>query len=141
MLKYSISLTLLLFIFNASPAQVKVDLKIGDTLVFLHAKDENSYRFMDIFVKTRFVNDNTTYDKQTGEGFYDYFFMSGDFDMQRLPKSYKDKTCRIVSFREMQDKDKSKPPRMVAFGLIDDRTVVWIELDNALQSGEIGLQP
>ena len=123
----------------AQPSE-KVELKIGDSLVFKKCTGDGIYNAMDLITKTRFPNlGKTSYNKETGEGFYTYFFLDGDMDGQRLPCNYENKKCKIVSSQTL--KDKSGKERLVVFGeLKEGMQVVWIEIEMAFENGEISLQ-
>ncbi len=95
---------------------------------------------MDLFKKTRWETDTVGYDTLTGEGLYNAFFMTGDFDVARLPCSYKGKFAIIASVQFMSEP--GKEPRTVVFGIIEkDIKVVWIEVQQAFENDEISIIP
>jgi len=116
-----------------------INIVVGDSLVLNRCSNKDiGFLHIDIVVKTRWVNRGLTYNKETGEGFYDYFFNEGDFDSKRLPCSYAGRKFRIANIQQYNNDDGST--RTVIIGQIDnEHTVLWIELDKAIQDKEIVL--
>jgi hypothetical protein len=124
---------------SLSFAQKEVEFNIGDTLYFRQCEGEN-YKYMDLFSKTRWETDTIGYDTLTGEGFYQAFFMTGDFDVARLPCSFRKKFCTISAVQQMSEP--GKEPRTVVFATIEkNNKVVWIEVQQAFENDEIGIEP
>ncbi|MEZ4804311.1 MAG: hypothetical protein R2852_02160 [Bacteroidia bacterium] len=74
------------------------------------------------------MNPNATYNKTTGEDFYEYFFLDGDFDVKSLPCKYANKKYRIISLRTLMDKN-TGADRPVMFLDLGENTVAWVELN------------
>lgn len=107
--------------------QEETDLKVGDVLEFAPQKNEN-YSFIDLYVKTRQAPHDLSYDSLTGDGFYEYFFHTGDFDVSRLPSSYQGKRAKIAAFRLVSDE--SGNTRTIVLAVITpDKEVVWLEAE------------
>lgn len=120
-------LSALFLVTLSGSAQEERDLQIGDILEFAPQTAE-TYTYIDLYVKTRHVNHELTYDSLTGDGFYEYFFHTGDFDVSRLPASYQGKRAKIASFRLVSDE--SGNTRTIVLAIIEaDREVVWLEAD------------
>lgn len=82
----------------------EVQLSIGDTLFFDNCNGEN-YQYIDFYKKTRFEGDKVDYDTLNGEEFYAHFFNTGDFDVTRLPCSFKNSygTIKHMMTVDVQD--------------------------------------
>lgn len=108
-------------------AQEETDLQIGDVIEFAPVSSDQ-YTYIDLYVKTRHVAHDLTYDSLTGDGFYEYFFQHGDFDVSRLPTSYVGKRAKIASFRLVSDE--AGNTRTIVLAVIEkDREVVWLEAE------------
>lgn len=122
---------------NEAKAQSReVQLTVGDSLTLGPCTGENfEYAHIDILIKTRFPDSTATYNKETGEGFYKWYF-TGDIDSRRLPCSFQRMKFRIAAIHNYPQPDGST--RTVVFGqFIDDATVLWIEINDAVKSGEV----
>lgn len=82
----------------------EVELAVGDTLYF-GVCDGEAYSYIDLYVKTRFEKDSISYDTLNNWEFYNRFFGSGDFDVTRLPCSYKNSYGIIKHMMSVQNKD------------------------------------
>lgn len=131
-------LILLLIIFGTqlTKAQFKeISLNIGDSLSLGKCTDSAQFAHIDIMIKTRTPNPEATFDSISGKGFYNWFF-DGDIDSRRLPCSFSGMRFRIASYHTYKNDDGSQ--RTVIFGqFIDQRTVLWIEIEKAIESGEV----
>ena len=113
----------------------EIQLIIGDSLVLGSCTNETSFKHIDLMVKTRWPEDGLTYNKETGEGFYKWYF-NGDIDSGRLPCKYSGTKFRIASIHQYDNEDGSI--RTVLFGQVnDEKTVLWIEITDAIESGEV----
>lgn len=111
---------------------------VGDS-VYINECKNNTYQYIQYFRKTRIVNTNATYNKETGEDFYEYFFTEGDFDAKTLPCEFGLKKYRIISIKTLVDKETGadRPVMFLDLGLY---TVAWVELNGAVSNLEIYLQ-
>lgn len=132
---------LLLFVvlccpFFAAQAQFKeITLNIGDSLTLGKCPSDSNFTHIDLMVKTRWPNPEATFDTLTGAGFYDWYF-DGDIDSRRLPCSFSNMRFRVASVHQYKNEDGSI--RTVVFGqLIDKSTVLWVEIQPAIESGEV----
>lgn len=111
---------------------------VGDS-VKIKICPQKGYQHIQYFRKTRFTNINATYDKVTGDDFYEFFFLEGDFDAKELPCSFGDKKYKILSFKTFMDKT-TGADRPVMFLELGPNTVAWVELNGAVANLEIYLE-
>lgn len=130
---------IVLFVFTPLISQAQTDVKIGDSLTLGKCSSiEFGFLHIDKVIKTRWVDRGLTYDSATGDGFYFYFFNEGDVDSRRLPCEYTGRKFRVASMSYHKKDDGHK--RLVILGQIDDeRTVLWIEVDEAIKAKELTL--
>ena len=112
--------------------------QVGDS-VFIAACPSGGFNYIQFYQKTRFTNPAATYDKTTGDDFYEYFFLDGDFDVKPLPCNYGSKKYRIVSIRTLVDKT-TGADRPVMFLELAPNTIAWVELNGAVEALEIYLE-
>lgn len=139
MCRQLISFTLLLMLSIVSSGQDTdhrdIDISVGDTLEFWNCEGDN-FEFIDLYSKTRFEETDLVYDSTTGEGFYEYFFTTGDFDVHRLTCDYARTKCIITAINYVTDDDGSQ--RLVIFATIKaNEKVAWIEAQEAFSAGEV----
>ena len=118
-------------------AQKNVSLNVGDSLVLGKcARDDIGFTSMDLIVKTSFPENNFIYNDSTGEGFFNWFLGTGDFDSRRLPCTYAGRKFKIATIHQYPNED-GVTTRTVILGRIDDeRTVIWVEIDKAIEAKE-----
>jgi hypothetical protein len=112
--------------------------QVGDS-VFIGSCPSKGFKYIQYYRKTRFPNPNATYNKTTGDDFYEFFFLDGDFDAKILPCEYAGKKFRVISLRTMMDKT-TGADRHVMFLDLGPDTVAWVELDGAVSQLEIYLE-
>jgi hypothetical protein len=116
-------------------AQIQKELTIGDTLYFNNCSG-NNYLYIDLYLKTRWEDTTLTYDKNTGTGFYEYFFSKGDFDVARMPCSYKGSFAVISAAQQVPKQDGTT--RLVVLAIIEkDKRVAWLEIEQAFENDEL----
>ncbi len=113
-------------------------LMVGDS-VNIGACTPTGFKYIQLYKKTRTTNANGSYNKQTGEDFYEYFFNEGDFDVLTLPCEFALKKYRIISLRILEDKN-TKADRRVMFLDLGNNLVAWVELDPAVENWEIYIE-
>ncbi len=123
---------------KANTADSSRSVQVGDS-VMISVCPAKGYTYLQYYQKTRFTNINATYNKTTGEDFYEYFFLDGDFDAKALPCSYGGKKYRIISIRTMVDKN-TGADRPVMFLDLGPNTVAWVELNGAVEAVEVFLE-
>lgn len=115
--------------------ETEMEMEVGDTLIFGKCEGDN-FQYIDLYRKTRVEETDLTYDSITGEGFYEYFFSKGDFDVHRLPADYSGRKCVISAVNVVTQKDGSQ--RLVIFATVKkDEEVVWIEAEKAFGTEEV----
>ncbi len=124
-------LFLLITFYFIIPCQAKTadstrSMQVGDS-IFISACPKNRFQFIQYYKKTRFPTPNATYNRETGDDFYEYFFLDGDFDAKILPCEYGNNKYKILSIKIFADKvtNADRPVLFVELGL---NTVAWIEL-------------
>lgn len=133
----------LIAIFCFSPFLIKaqqrqVNIEVGDTLLISTCKKgAKSFESMDLFVKTRIIDTSLTFNYETGDDFYDWYFgTGGDFDSRRLPCTFGGRKFRVMALNEFPNDDGTN--RMVILGQLDnERTVIWVELNKAVELREL----
>lgn len=136
-MKTSLIVLCLLFSINsyASSKDSTKSVQVNDS-IFIGDCPKTGYTYVQYYQKTRFPNPNAQYNKVTGDDFYEYFFLDGDFDVKPLPCLYANKAYRIISIRTLVDK-KTGADRPVMFLEIGNNTVAWVELNGAVEYMEI----
>ena len=135
-------LSLLIFILTAQAKAGTNDstrnVNVGDS-VFISKCVGQGYKYIQFYQKTRFTNPNATYNHETGDDFYEFFFGDGDFDVKYLPCEYGEKKYKIISIRVLVDKETGKD-RPVMFLELAPNTVAWVELNGAVDAVEIYIE-
>lgn len=122
---------------SAATADSTRTANVGDSVFIAPCTQTlKNFAYIQYYQKNRFSDPNATYNKETGEDFYEYFFSEGDFDVRYLPCSYSGKKYRIISIRVLVDKNTGKD-RPVMFLDLGPNTVAWVELNGAVESMEI----
>ena len=111
---------------------------VGDS-VYINQCKNNTYKYIQYYRKTRIVDLKASYNKETGDDFFEYFFTDGDFDVKTLPCEFGLKKYKILSIKTLVDKETGldRPVMFLELGL---HTVAWIELNGAVNEMEIYLQ-
>ena len=118
-------------------ANKELTLTIGDTVTFASLCDSGTYRYIDIYTKTRYTDSTLVFNPITGEGFYKTFFAEGDFDARRLPCSYANQKFTITSTQYFTDNNTGEE-RFVVFVMLERwNKVAWVEFISAYEAGEI----
>lgn len=110
-------------------------IQVGDSIIIGNCTAPG-YKYLQYYMKTRFPEPNATYNRKTGEDFYEYFFSNGDFDVKQLGCEYALKKFRVVCLKVFADK-KTGAERPVMFLEIGPNTVAWVELEGAVASMEV----
>lgn len=132
-------ITLSISLNSYSQKKENLELAVGDTLEFGKCKGAD-YLYMDLYTKTRFEPNNDTFDIETGDGFYNYFFNTGDFDATKLPCSYSGKKASIVAFQDVEDNE-THEIRTIILVKVAEHSVVWIEFLQAYDNDEVLVIP
>lgn len=114
------------------------NVNVGDS-VYISACPAKGFLYIQYYRKTRFPNPNASYNKATGEDFYEYFFTDGDFDAKYLPCEYGGKKYKIISIRTLLDKNTGSDIT-VMFLELGLNTVAWVALPQAVDAMEIYIE-
>jgi hypothetical protein len=119
----------------------ELELTIGDTIEIGTCTDKNSYRFIDLYRKTRIEDTTATYDTLGGSNFYTWFFKTGDFDASRLPCSNSGRKVILAAAQYFTMKE-GEEPVLVLMAWLDQKKleVVWIMTYDAIDAGEIKMK-
>lgn len=120
---------------HASTADSSRAVNVGDSVI-ISACPPKGFMHIQYYKKTRFSDPNATYDKATGDNFYEYFFSEGDFDAKHLPCEYGGKPYQIIAFKTLVDKT-TGADRPVMFLDLGPNTIAWVELPAAVEAMEI----
>lgn len=101
-------------------------MQVGDSVIISDCP-KDGFQYIQYYKKTRFPNANATYNKTTGDDFYEYFFLDGDFDAKTLPCEYGNKKYKIISIKIFADKT-TGADRPVMFLELAQNTVAWVEV-------------
>ncbi len=135
-MKKIILLILVCRIFSSQAQEiVKKNLEVGSYLIINTCKkNQKEFEFIDVYARSK-PYDKSLVDTLTGDGLMKLFFQERSIDAKRLPCVMGGHTYKIGSLHEFDDKGKTK--RVVLCYTLYDLTLIWIELDKALEAGEI----
>lgn len=110
--------------------QVGQYLTIGNTEsdVFLH---------LTYYKKTRIVDTKTPYDTATGKGFFQSFFLEGDFDSKPLPKQFSGRKFTILGMETLVKKETKEAKQVIYLKGDEPNSVIWVDVENAFLAEEI----
>jgi hypothetical protein len=113
--------------------EVGMVVKIGSC-----ANGKKAFESMDQYVKTRYPANDIKRDSITGEGIFEWFFTTGDFDAKRLPCDYSNMLLKVAALRELPDKEHPDEMRRVMFLYgKSPLELIWVEFDKAMELKEI----
>ena len=114
---------------------IKKNLEVGTYLKINSCKKgKKEFVAIDIYARTNAYNKSKV-DTLTGEGLLAEFFKETSIDAKRLPSSMGGKKYKIAALHEFDDNGATK--RVVLCYTTYPLTLIWIELDKALELGEI----
>lgn len=114
---------------------IKKELEVGKYLKINSCKKGSTeFIAIDIYARTKTYNKKKV-DTLTGEGLLAAFFDDSSIDAKRLPCVMGGKKYKIAALHEFDDK--GIPKRVVLCYTAYSLTLIWIELDKALELGEI----
>jgi hypothetical protein len=137
-------LLLLLFLGSFATLQaqsadsVEVEIKRGDTLQVGKAAGE-VFQHLDLYRKTRWAGNEPTYDTATGNGFFQSFFATGDFDVAELPKAYTGRKFVVLGVEVLSNKKTGEPMNVLYLQGEKSNLVIWVDFDKAFEHGELHL--
>jgi hypothetical protein len=117
---------------------VAVALEVGNYIkVNTCKKGAAEFQSMDVYARTNPYN-KANVDSLTGEGLLDEFFNDKSIDAKRLPCVMGGKKYKIGALQEFEKDGETK--RVALLYTAYPLTLIWVELDKALELGEITLQ-
>ncbi|GAB1447198.1 MAG: hypothetical protein L6Q78_10260 [Bacteroidia bacterium] len=116
----------------------RVNLVVGGSLkIKACPKGKSEFTGIDIYARNA-AYDKSKVKKATGEGLMEAFFEKNtSIDAKRLPCSMGGRSYKIASLQEFDTPDGTK--RVVICYTAFELTLIWIDLDKALEAGEIEL--
>jgi hypothetical protein len=118
--------------------QVEVELKRGDTLQ-IGKTGGSEFKHLDMYRKTRWAGNEPAYDTATGNGFFQSFFATGDFDVAELPKQYAGRKFVVLGVEVLSNKKTGQPMNIMYLQGEKPNMVIWVDFDKAFESGELKL--
>lgn len=118
--------------------QVEVELKRGDTLQ-IGKTGGAEFKHLDMYRKTRWAGNEPSYDTATGNGFFQSFFATGDFDVAELPTSYSGKKFMVLGVEVLSNKKTGQPMNIMYLKGENPNMIIWVDFDKAFESGELKL--
>lgn len=133
----AVSIFLLLHFFAfAQKKYVDKNIEVGMLVKISKCKPQlKSFKGIDLYTKTRFPESFVKVDTVTGDGVFESFFSPGDFDTKPLPCQYSGKKYKIAAIRIFDVKREEKRVLICYTG--SKRTMIWIEIDKALELKEV----
>lgn len=121
-----------------SADSVEIEILRGDTLQI--GKTETAFfKHLDMYKKTRWTGNEPAYDTATGAGFFQSFFATGDFDVAELPKAYTGRKFVVLGVEVLQNKNTGQPMNVLYLRGDLPHTIIWVDFDQAFDSGELQL--
>jgi hypothetical protein len=99
-------------------------------------KGKKYFESMDVYARTKPMN-KSRIDSATGEGIFTEFFKETSIDAKRLPCIMGGHKYKIAALQEFNDKGTIR--RVVLCYTSYHLTMIWIELDKAVELGEIDI--
>ena len=125
-------------VFVQAQALVDKEITIGMTVKIMPCKaGKTNLQSMDMYRKTRIPTAPIGIDSATGEGVFENFFAPGDFDTKRLPCEYSNKKYKVAALRVFDDPKTGKEKRVMILYTKEPLTMIWVEFDKAIESGEL----
>ncbi len=121
-----------------SADSVEVEIARGDTLQ-IGTVETAFFKHLDMYKKTRWTGTEPAYDTASGEGFFKSFFATGDFDVAELPKAYTGRKFVVLGVEVLQNKNTGQPMNVLYLRGDLPHTVIWVDFDQAFESGELRL--
>ena len=118
--------------------EVKVNLEVGSLIKINPCKKgKKEFEGIDVYARNQ-AYDKKKVNKETGEGLIEAFFEKNtSIDAKRLPCVMGGHSYKIASLQEFPTPEGIK--RVVICYTTYDLTIIWIDLDKALEAGEIAL--
>lgn len=116
----------------------KINIVVGGTIKIKScSKNKKEFIGIDVYARNSAYNKSKV-KKETGEGLLEAFFEKNtSIDAKRLPCSMGGRTYKIALLQEFDTPEGVK--RVVICYTTYELTLIWIDLDKALEAGEIEL--
>ena len=111
----------------------------GDT-VFFGPCSGTHFEYMDYHVKTRFSEEQKSFEDIDGPQFYNEYFLTGDFDASRMPCELSGK-FGIVKHISATEETEDQPFSAIIIVMIEDGKTTGNIIPQAFESGEAILVP
>ncbi|MEK0421587.1 MAG: hypothetical protein EBV15_08895 [Bacteroidetes bacterium] len=118
--------------------EVEIEISRGDTLLIGKAKG-GVFQHLDMYRKTRWAGNEPAYDTATGNGFFQSFFATGDFDVAELPKQYAGRKFVVLGVEILSNKKTGQPMNIMYLQGEKPNMIIWVDFDKAFESGELKL--
>lgn len=141
MTRFAFLLTMILsstIVSAQSADSVEIEIACGDTLQIGKCEGA-SFKYLDMFRKTRWTGNEAPYDTASGSGFYQSFFATGDFDVAELPAAYAGKMFVVIGVEVLMNKNTHEPMNIMYLRGDLPHSVIWVDFDQAFSSGELKL--
>ncbi len=122
-----------------SSGDVEVEIGRGDTLQIGKAKGRDVFEHIDMYRKTRWTGNEPSYDTATGNGFFQSFFATGDFDVAELPKAYEGRKFVVLGVEVLSNKKTAQPMNIMYLQGEKPNLIIWVDFDKAFETGELKL--
>jgi hypothetical protein len=142
-MKYLLSLLLFIStsaVFAQANKEIVVEktIEVGQKLKIKSCKlGQTEFIAIDIYARTK-PYESKTINKATGEGLMEAFFSDKSIDAKRLPCVMSNQSYTIAAYHEFEVEKELK--RVVLCYTTYPLTLIWIELDKALELGEIDFE-
>lgn len=117
---------------------VEKTMEVGQKLKIKPCKvGQTEFVSIDVYARTK-PYDSKTVNKATGDGLMEAFFSDKSIDAKRLPCVMGNQSYTIAAYHEFEVEKEIK--RVVLCYTVYPLTLIWIELDKALELGEIDFE-
>jgi hypothetical protein len=121
-----------------SAGEAEVEISRGDTLQIGKTKAD-VFEHLDMYRKTRWAGNEPSYDTATGNGFFQSFFATGDFDVAELPKAYAGRKFVVLGVEVLSNKKTGQPMNIMYLQGEKPNLIIWVDFDKAFETGELKL--
>lgn len=120
---------------NSNEQTVEKTLEVGQKIRINACKSgQTEFTSMDVYARTKPYNQKKV-NKKTGEGLLEQFFSDKSIDAKRLPCVMGNKDYTIAAYHEFEVKGKIS--RVILCYTAYPLTLIWVELDKAMEADEI----
>ncbi len=133
---------LMILSFQLFAQQQEAEIQVQDTLFFSDCNG-SSFKYIDFYKKSRIEEGDTfNYDTLFFWDFYNTFFELGDFDVSRLPCSFKNDFAIVKHIMALKPTDgSSEEPKTIVIAMFPDKISAAYIIEDAFVEGEIIFVP